>query len=57
MSEDKYFTPEEIAEKYKVSKATVYNWIQKGKLKAIRLGKSVRIPESALNDFIQKTGS
>ncbi|MBC7075465.1 MAG: helix-turn-helix domain-containing protein [Syntrophomonadaceae bacterium] len=55
MEEQKYFTPQEIAEKFKVKKSTVYFWIREGKLRAVRLGSLIRIPEYALKDFIKDT--
>ncbi len=53
MTEEKYYTPEEIAEKFKVNKSAVYYWVREGKLSAIRLGSLIRIPEKALQDFIE----
>jgi excisionase family DNA binding protein len=47
-----YYTPEEIAEKFKVKKRTVYFWVREGRLKAIRLGSLIRVPKEALEDFI-----
>ncbi|PJW20225.1 excisionase [Geobacillus thermodenitrificans] len=49
----KLFTAEQIAEQLNVSSRTVYNWINQGKLKAMRLGNStLRISERELNNFI-----
>ncbi|MDA8336472.1 MAG: helix-turn-helix domain-containing protein [Peptococcaceae bacterium] len=53
MAGEKVFTPKEIADNYKVTTAAVSKWIKEGKLRAIRLGKVWRIPESALAEFIQ----
>lgn len=44
-----YYTPEEVAIKLKVSRRTIYNWIQEGKLKAVKIGHFWRISESELN--------
>jgi excisionase family DNA binding protein len=52
MSEE-YYTPEEIAERFKVTKAAVYSWIRTGKLEATRLGRSVRISREALEAFLK----
>lgn len=46
-----YFTVREIAEKFRVSRQAIYDWIEAGQLKAVRVGRRVRIPESALADF------
>lgn len=53
MKDQEYFTPEEIAEKFKVKKTTVYAWIRENKLRAIRIGKLARIPQDALDEFIK----
>jgi excisionase family DNA binding protein len=53
MNNDKYLTVQEIANKYKVTSAAVHKWIKEGKLKAIKMGRLWRIPESALQEFIK----
>ena len=50
---DKYFTCEEIAERYGVKVATVWDWIRQKKLPAISIGKIYRIKESDLLEFEQ----
>ncbi len=54
--EEEYFTPKEIAERFKVTVPAVYNWIDREQLYAIKLGESVRIPKSALEAFIKPAG-
>jgi len=49
---EKFYTPEEIANNLKVSRKTVYNWIQEGRLKAVKIGHFWRIPESELNRLL-----
>ena len=53
----KLYTPKEVAETLGVSLVTVYSWVQKGRLKSLKLGNSLksrtRIAESDLVDFIQ----
>jgi len=49
---EKYYTPEEIAANLKVSRKTIYNWIQEGRLKAIKIGHFWRISESELNRLL-----
>lgn len=51
--DEKYFTVKELAERFRVSRQAVYDWINEGKLRAIRVGVRVRIPESALIEFIR----
>ncbi len=50
---DKYFTCDEVAERYGVTVATVWDWIRSKKLAAIDIGKSYRIKESDLLEFEQ----
>ena len=50
------YTPEEVAEKLKTTRRTVYRWIEDNKLKALKAGKMWRIPQSALDEFLQNQG-
>jgi putative molybdopterin biosynthesis protein len=52
MTEEKYYTIEEIAKMLKVAYLTVYRWIQSGKLKAYKAGKQYRVKKEDLNSFI-----
>ena len=52
MTEEKYYTIEEVAEMLKVVYLTVYRWIQNGKLKAYKAGKQYRINKTDLDRFI-----
>jgi len=52
MTEEKYYTIEEVAKTLKVVYLTVYRWIQDGKLKAYKAGKQYRINKSDLDRFI-----
>lgn len=49
----KVYTPKEVAEMLQVTERTVYRWIDKGHLKAAKLGKLWRITEQALNEFLE----
>jgi excisionase family DNA binding protein len=52
---DDILTVEEVAKILKVSKRTVYRWIETGDLKVARIGrKTYRVFESDLNTFIRK---
>lgn len=46
------FTPEEIADKLKVSRLTVHRWLRKGELKAFKAGKMWRITREDLEAFL-----
>jgi len=51
--DEKLYTVKEVADYFRVSRQAVYDWINRGLLRALRLGDRVRIPESALKEFIQ----
>lgn len=46
-----YFTPEELAKILKIGMEDVMSLISEGKLSAIRIGESIRIPESELGNL------
>lgn len=56
--ESKYYKVNEVATLFKVSTRTVYNWIDAGYLRAVRVGDgkkgTIRIPESAIKEFLHK---
>jgi excisionase family DNA binding protein len=48
-----YMTPKEVAEELRVTPAAVYHWIALGKLRAVRVGTSVRVVRDSFNAFVQ----
>lgn len=48
-----YLTPDDVASRLQVSRQVVYNWINDGRLRAVRAGRTLRIPDSALEAFLQ----
>jgi excisionase family DNA binding protein len=52
MSTD-YLTPDDVAARLQVSRQVVYNWINDGRLRAVKAGRTLRIPDSALQAFLQ----
>jgi predicted site-specific integrase-resolvase len=47
-----YFTPDQVAERYQVSEATLKEWRYKGTgPEYVRLGRHVRYPATALERF------
>ncbi|MBU0660932.1 helix-turn-helix domain-containing protein [Patescibacteria group bacterium] len=50
-----FYLVEEIASKLRISKMTVYRYIEAGKLKANKLGKEFRISTEDFADFLEKT--
>jgi excisionase family DNA binding protein len=39
----------------RVSKMTVYRLVHSGELPAVRVGRSFRVPEDAVNDYLRKS--
>jgi excisionase family DNA binding protein len=54
MTQDEYYSIEEVAEKLKVAYLTVYRWLQAGKLKALKAGKQYRIKKVDLDEFLKE---
>lgn len=48
-----FFTVAEVADLMRVSKMTVYRMIHAGDLPAMRVGKSFRVPDSAVKALIK----
>lgn len=45
-------TCDEVAERLRVKRITVYDWIRKGKIEYVQMGKRKLIPETALDKLI-----
>lgn len=50
-SAPRFMTVMEVADIMRISKMTVYRLIHSGQLPAIRVGKSFRVPQSAVNQM------
>lgn len=55
MSEEQYYSIDEVHKMLKVAYLTVYRWIQAGKLKAFKAGKQYRIEKNDLKKFISNS--
>ena len=53
MTNEQYYTIEEVAKMLKVAYLTVYRWIQAGKLIACKAGKQYRIKKEDLDKFLK----
>ena len=51
---EEYLTPDEIAERLRVTGKTVRQWCRLGKLKAIRAGKQWRVTPGDLHTFLHQ---
>lgn len=52
MPKDQYQTVKEVADRLRVAEATVRHWIKEGQLRAIDIGKSWRIADADLAEFL-----
>ena len=53
LSEVKFLTVAEVAAVMRVSKMTVYRMVHGGDLPAVRVGRSFRVPEKAVHDYLR----
>jgi excisionase family DNA binding protein len=53
LSEVRFLTVAEVATVMRVSKMTVYRLVHNGELPAVRVGKSFRVPEKAVDDYLR----
>ena len=53
ISEVKFLTIAEVASVMRVSKMTVYRLVHSGELTAVRVGRSFRVPEHAVHEYLR----
>jgi excisionase family DNA binding protein len=53
LAEVKFLTVAEVAAMMRVSKMTVYRMVHGGDLPAVRVGRSFRVPEQAVHDYLR----
>ena len=53
LAEVRFLTVAEVAAIMRVSKMTVYRLVHSGELPAVRVGRSFRVPEQAVNDYLR----
>lgn len=57
--QERMLTAMDVAKRLNVSRSTVYNLVERGALRSVRLGKGrvrprgLRIPESAVEDYLK----
>lgn len=49
----RFLTVAEVAAIMRVSKMTVYRLVHAGELAAVRVGRSFRVPEAAVHDYLR----
>ena len=55
ISEVKFLTIAEVAATMRVSKMTVYRLVHNGDLPAVRVGRSFRVTEEDVNEYLRKS--
>jgi excisionase family DNA binding protein len=53
LSEVKFLTVAEVASLMRVSKMTVYRLVHSGELPAVQIGRSFRVPEQAVHEYLR----
>jgi excisionase family DNA binding protein len=53
----RYLTVEEVAEVMRVSKMTVYRLLHSGELPGVRVGRSFRVPQDALDAYLRSSST
>ena len=52
--DERFYTIDQVAELFSVTRAAVYKWMKSGQLKYVLVGAHRRIPQTALNAFIKE---
>jgi excisionase family DNA binding protein len=55
LSDVSFLTVAEVATKMRVSKMTVYRLVHNGELPAVRVGRSFRVPENAVQAYLRSS--
>ena len=55
LSESKFLTVAEVAAMMRVSKMTVYRLVHSGELPAVRVGRSFRVLEKDVDEYLRKS--
>jgi excisionase family DNA binding protein len=55
LAELRFLTVAEVASLMRVSKMTVYRLVHGGTLPAVRVGRSFRVPEQAVHDYLDSS--
>jgi len=51
--DEEYLKVSDVVDRLKVTRQAVYNWISEGRLKAVKVGRSLRVSRNSLEAFIQ----
>lgn len=53
---EQYFTVDQVAQMFGVTRVTVYEWMKSGRLAYVQVGGRRRVTQSAIDAFIQPGG-
>lgn len=53
---NKVYTAQEVADKLKIKKSTVYDLIKRGELSSSKVGKQLRVSEEQLSQYLKGFG-
>ena len=53
LSDIRFLTVAEVAAIMRVSKMTVYRLVHSGELPSVRVGRSFRVPEKSVNEYLR----
>jgi excisionase family DNA binding protein len=53
LAQVRFLTVAEVAALMRVSKMTVYRLVHSGEMTAVRVGRSYRVPEKAVHDYLR----
>ena len=53
---ENYYTAQEVADRLKVKRQTVYTWIREGRLQADKIGRTRRTSETQLQNIMAEQG-
>jgi excisionase family DNA binding protein len=54
LSDVRFLTVQEVAALMRVSKMTVYRLVHSGQLASVRVGRSFRVPERAVHEYLRR---
>lgn len=54
LGEERFLTVTEVAAIMRVSRMTVYRLVNAGTLASVRVGRTVRVPEAAVDDYLRR---
>ena len=55
MALEQHYTIEEVAEKLKVTRQAIHNWIKEGRIESIKIGRARRIPAASIERLLEQS--